>query len=54
MIEAQIPIEEKKKSADYVIPNDKTLQATQRRARVVWLELVRFQEQRGRSDPQSM
>ena len=45
MLEAQLPIEEKKKYADHIVYNDGSLESTRRQVRALWEELVAFQRQ---------
>ncbi len=45
MLEAQLPIEEKKKYADHIVYNDGSLESTRRQVRALWEALVAFQRQ---------
>lgn len=45
-IAAQMPIEEKKRYADFLIDNRGTIEETQRQVQEVWAELTRLQKER--------
>ncbi|TCP53744.1 dephospho-CoA kinase [Tumebacillus sp. BK434] len=47
-ISAQMPIEEKKRYADFLIDNRGTIEETQRQVQEVWVELTRLQRERSR------
>ena len=49
MINAQLPIDEKRKFADYVVPNDADLEATRRNVRSLWNELTALHRRSGAS-----
>jgi dephospho-CoA kinase len=47
ILDAQLPIEEKKRFADYIIDNTGTLEETKRQVEAVWKSLREYQKEKG-------
>ena len=49
MLSSQLPIEEKRKYADFIVDNSGSLEATKRQVRGIWEELKKFQRENRKS-----
>ena len=49
ILKSQLPIEEKKRYADYIVDNSGSPEETRRQVEEVWLQLKKFREEKSRS-----